>query len=313
MHGSTGATRLDEKIDQLFDELGKKRGGHKNDYYGLIFLETVLGVPRTEATDLVAFGGNDFGIDGFFLDHDEHQFHLFQFKNTTSATQFRGSMERIANVAIPALFSDARAVADSQPIIDSARRALRDAKSEIEQVFIDFVFRGDPVAAERSQGLASLKDEIEEKSWVLEGYFDRPVSIVVRYLSFDEIKSTKPTDRFDLTMSDPTSHDGPNGVKMHVGFVPLVELHAIHDVLRRRFLERNIRFALPHEGYVNSSLMKTFRETLIDKTRPAEVFAFNHSGITLSAQSVEPKEGKLQTFPCHGKLSTCYPGMQLGM
>jgi len=76
---------------------------------------------------------------------------------------------------------------------------------------------------------------------------------------------------------------------MHVGFVPLLELHAIHDVLRRRFLERNIRFSLPYEGYVNNSLMKTFRETLIDKTKSAEAFAFNHSGITLSAQSVEQK------------------------
>jgi len=209
MHGTTGATRLDEKIDQLFDELGKKRGGHKNDYYGLIFLEAVHGIPRNEAFDLVAFGGNDFGIDGFFLDHDEHQFHLFQFKNSTSPGQFRESMERIAQVAIPALFSDSRPVADSQPIIDAARRALRDAKTEIEQVFIDFVFRGDPAAAERSEGLTSLKDEIEEKSWVLESYFDRPVSIVVRYLRFDEIKSMKPTDRFDLTMSDTTSTPAP--------------------------------------------------------------------------------------------------------
>src|ERR1700731_381797 len=152
MHGSSGAARLDDRIDQLFDELGTKRGGHKNDYYGVIFFETVLNVSRQDVTDLVAFGGNDFGIDWFFLDRDEHQFRLFQFKNSNSPAQLRGSMERIANVAIPALFKDSRSVADTKPIIDTARRTLQDAKSEIEQVFVDLVFRGDPTLAERSQG-----------------------------------------------------------------------------------------------------------------------------------------------------------------
>jgi hypothetical protein len=56
MHGSTGATRLNERTDQLFDETGKKRGRRKNDY-----LETVRRIPRSEAFDLVA-AGNDLGI-----------------------------------------------------------------------------------------------------------------------------------------------------------------------------------------------------------------------------------------------------------
>jgi hypothetical protein len=96
MHGvSSGASRLDELIDETFDELRKKHFGHKNDYYGLIFLERYLQIPRTEALNQIAFGGNDFGIDGFALDRDERHFRLFQFKNSASPAQFRQSMERI--------------------------------------------------------------------------------------------------------------------------------------------------------------------------------------------------------------------------
>lgn len=293
MLGASGAQRLDDRIDESFDKFSPMRGGHKNDYYGLLFFETVLGVSPEIAIDHIAFGGNDFGIDGFYADRDDQQFRLFQFKNTSSPAQLRGSMESIARVAIPALFADSRSVADTQPIVDNARRELQSSHSEIGQVFVDFVFRGDPTAAERSQGLASLKAEIEEKAWILEDYFGRPVPLVVRYLSFDEIKPARPSDRFELSIVDLTSHSGPSGIRMHVGFVPLIELHAINDTLRRRFLERNIRFALPHEGYVNSSLMKTFRETLLDKVRSPEAFAFNHGGVTLSAQNVERKDDKL--------------------
>lgn len=202
-------------------------------------------------------------------------------------------MDRISSVAMPALFEDSRAVADSQPIIDHARRIIQNARDEIEQVFVDFVFRGDPVAAERSQGLSSLRDAIEERAWALEDYFGRPVPLIVRFLRFDEIKSNRPPDKFEVNISDTAEHLGPADIKMLVGFVPLADLHTIHDTLGRRFLERNIRFALPYEGYVNRALLKAFRETLIDKTRQPEAFAFNHSGVTLSAQHVEHLNGKL--------------------
>jgi hypothetical protein len=293
MSGLSGTTRLDERIDRAYDELHPRLGGHKNDYYGLVFLETSLGLARSEALNLIAFGGNDFGIDGFFLDREEHQFRLFQFKNTTSVAQLRGSMERLTSVAIPALFQDSRQVADNQPIVDNARRALQSARDEVEQVFVDFIFRGDPVAAERSQGIAALTEGIEEKSWILEGFFGRSVSLSVRFLCFNEIKPPKPTDRFEISVKDVTRHNGPNGATMWVGFVPLRDLHAIHDALGRRFLERNIRFALPYEGYVNRALLKTMRETLIEKKRATEAFAFNHSGITLSAQHLDHSDGKL--------------------
>jgi hypothetical protein len=48
MHGGTGAVRLDQLIDETFDELKGTHRGHKNDYYGLIFLERSLHNARSD-------------------------------------------------------------------------------------------------------------------------------------------------------------------------------------------------------------------------------------------------------------------------
>lgn len=55
----------DRQIDQAFSDLRTLCGGVREDCFGLLYLEKEHNVPREKALNQVAFGGNDYGIDGF--------------------------------------------------------------------------------------------------------------------------------------------------------------------------------------------------------------------------------------------------------
>ena len=67
--GSHEVAITDRAIDQAFSDLKKTCAGVRNDYYGLLYLEQEFELERDRAIAQVAFGGNDYGIDGFHFDH----------------------------------------------------------------------------------------------------------------------------------------------------------------------------------------------------------------------------------------------------
>src|SRR5476649_629264 len=78
----------DRAIDQAYSDLKGICGGVRNDYFGLLYLEHEFGVERDRAVAQVAFGGNDYGIDGFHFDGEKRNLYLFQFKCSDSPIQF---------------------------------------------------------------------------------------------------------------------------------------------------------------------------------------------------------------------------------
>ena len=298
MSGNMNDTeRLDHSVQTAFEELQSQYGKTKNDYYGLVFFEQVLRVERPSALSQVTFGNHDLGIDGFYFDPDQETLRLFQFKNSKSVGLFSESYDRLIEHGLPALFGDLVAVPDHQPIIDAARRAISDNRESIAQIFIDFVFRGDPQDAERSAAIKDLNGRLEEKSWLLQKYFGDRIPLLARFLPFDSISLTQPArEDFTIRLHNYTEVPGPNGVQMYLGFVPLIDLYAIYTAIGRRFLERNIRFALPADGHVNRSLARTFTAMLLDRTKEPEHFALNHNGVTMSAGTLEPKTGSAVIF-----------------
>ena len=81
----------DKAIDQAFSDWKQICGGVRNDYFGLLYLEQEFSVPDERAITQVAFGGNDYGIDGFHFDRETRNLYLFQSKCSESHTQFKGS------------------------------------------------------------------------------------------------------------------------------------------------------------------------------------------------------------------------------
>ena len=72
------------QVAQAASELRGRRGGVDNDYFGLLFLEKEFRLSRDEAAEQIAYGGNDFGIDGYHVDRQARNFHLLQFKFSKS-------------------------------------------------------------------------------------------------------------------------------------------------------------------------------------------------------------------------------------
>jgi hypothetical protein len=85
----------EKAIDQAYSDLKSVCGGVRNDYFGLLYLEREYGVPREKSVNQVAFGGNDYGIDGFHFDEQRRNLYLFRFKYSPSYAQFKPSLERL--------------------------------------------------------------------------------------------------------------------------------------------------------------------------------------------------------------------------
>jgi hypothetical protein len=60
----------------------------------------------------------------------------------------------------------------------------------------------------------------------------------------------------------------------------------------QRFFERNIRDALPAERAVNRSIERSFKKIMFEGKEDPSIFAFNHNGVTLSAEALEPTDGR---------------------
>ena len=72
------------QVAQSFSDGHKVCGGVKEDYFGLLYLEKEHDVPHEVALNQIAFGGNDYGLDGFHFDKEKRNLYLFQFKYTNS-------------------------------------------------------------------------------------------------------------------------------------------------------------------------------------------------------------------------------------
>ena len=189
---------------------------------------------RDVALSQVTFGNHDLGIDSFYFDPEQELVRIFQFKNSESVGLFSQSCDRLIEHGLPALFGDLVAVPAHQPIVDAARRSLRDHRETITQVFIDFVFRGDPRDAERSTTIKDLNGRLDEKSWLLQKYFGERIPLLARFLPFDSVSLTQPArEDFTIRLHNYTKVNGPKGIHMYLGFVPLTDLYGIYSTIGR--------------------------------------------------------------------------------
>ena len=127
----------DRLIDQAFSDLRSTCGGVREDYFGLLYLEQEHNLSREKALNHVAFGGHDYGVDGFHFDRERRNLYLFQFKYSDAYSQFKSSLQRLITDGVERIFtapnkddkeeSDPFATAslfDRQPCADRSRFAF---------------------------------------------------------------------------------------------------------------------------------------------------------------------------------------------
>jgi len=155
----------DRKIDQAFSDLRGTCGGVREDYFGLLYLEEEHDVPREKSVNQVAFGGNDYGVDGFHFDKARRNLYIFQFKYTTSHAQFKGSLQRLIDDGMQQIFVSPNKDDKKNQILLQLRSCLVDNRALIDQICFRFVFTGDPEEAERSKVLEKLREDLENKRY----------------------------------------------------------------------------------------------------------------------------------------------------
>lgn len=280
-------------IDHQYSEMKARHGGTKQDYFGVLYLTQEFGLLPERAVTQVAMGSEPNGVDGFHVDPQRKNLYLFLFKFAETPTQFKTPLKRLVDTGMEAIFGEGSGK-DSR-FLQQLKSALIENESVIERVMVHMVFAGDPDEAERSQVLDKLREDLESKQHLLKTYFGRDVSMVIEYRSAQGRAGAtvhrKVSNVFDMHMVSPLLRHGPNGEAMHVGFVRLMDLHEMHLAMGQRFFDRNIRAALTGEGAVNRSILRAFKQVVIDQELHPSVFSFNHNGVTLYAENVEDIEG----------------------
>lgn len=289
----------DKMIDQAFSDLKQTCYGVRDDYFGLCYLETEFEVPRAKAVNQIAFGGNDYGLDGFQFDLNRRNLYLFQFKNTTSAGQFKGSLERLIDKGMERMFVSANKDDSKNQVLLRLWNGLIENRHAIDQVFFRFVFKGNAEEAERSQVLDKLREDLEDKKYHIDKFFgDRQVTLIVEFRStvggIAPVTDTKTTHIFNVPVTDLISRHGPTNEQMLVGFVRLVDLHAMHQQMGQRFFKHNIRFGLGGNQSVNRVLSRAFKSIVFEGKESPAGFSYNHNGITLFAEMLEHDDGFLK-------------------
>lgn len=290
----------DRSIDQAFSDLRHQHGGVRNDYFGLLYLEEEFSLKREVALSQVAFGGNDYGIDAFHVDVERRNLYLFQFKYTDSHSQFKQSFQRLIDSGMEQIFAARRQDQQLNQILLQLKSALTENEAVIDRVCLHFVFMGDPEEAERSQVLESLREDLENKKYLIDQRFERPVTMVIEFRSAKSRKvgsgsHIRRTHTYPANLSQVITHEGPEGERMAVGFIRLLDLDRMYQEMGQRFFERNIRAALPESEAVNRSILQSLRRIVLEGKDDASVFAFNHNGVTLHAEAlnVDDVEGRI--------------------
>ena len=291
--------KLDERIDELYREYKSLCEGKREDYFGLLYLMDECDLDPEHAIDQVAFGGNDYGVDGFFLDKRTGNFYIYQFKYSAEPI-FKSSLERLIDKGVEIIFSNPGLDKAKNPLLDIMWSRLHEFKKAISTIYFRFIFLGDSEVVERSLVLEKLREDLDNKRHFVDSYFkDQHVDFIVDFRSYGGKGGPPPEsipNEFTIGLEDYASYQGPSGESMHIGLVRLDDLRKIYSVIQERLFERNIRFSLNPSKSVNRVLMNAFRSIILEKKDKPEVFAFNHNGITLYADRLEKTEEGIKVF-----------------
>lgn len=286
-------------VDQAYSDHHETCGGIKEDYFGLLYLEQEHKMPREAALNQIAFGARDYGCDGFYFDEQRRNLYLYQFKFSSSYSQFKASFQRLIGDGMERIFAAPNRDDSKNQMLLQLRSCLVENRSFIDQVCIRFVFTGDPLDAERSSVLDKLREDLENKKYLVDRFFTgRDVGLVVQFRSstgrIGSVDETPPTAVFEVAMSTQLCVEGPNSEMMIIGLLPLLELPQMHRELKSRFFDNNIRYGLGENEAVNRAISKALRQIAVDGSESPSVFAFNHNGITLYAERVESRDGHMR-------------------
>ena len=289
------------EINQAYENHKSTHTGCVQDYFGVLYLEKNYGLSREDALSQVAFGGCDYGVDGYHFEKCTGNFYLLQFKWSKNVRLFKESLERLTDKGLSEIFTQKSADQKRNQLIDYIRSLLSEHRLAIKRVYIHFIFCGDATEADpdRNQSLDHLRENLESKKYIIDAFFGSCIDLTIEFRSTTSrtvggVARVKKSQTYDLTIKEHLIQRGPNGEVMHVCFVPLITLREMYVNMGSRLLERNIRFLISEHTPPNRAITKALHNIIIEEKEHASVFAFNHVGVTLQAERVLMTEGSIK-------------------
>ena len=118
--------------------------------------------------------------------------------------------------------------------------------------------------------------------------------LVAEFRSFSgkigSVSDQQKTHTYQLSLKQVFLTGGPSNEEMHVGLIKLLDLYRIYKDMGKRFFERNIRYGLGSGEAVNKAIMKSLKDIIFEGRELPENFLFNHNGVTLYAEILQPLE-----------------------
>jgi AIPR protein len=297
---SKSRTVTEEQLSELHKALSPKCGGHREDYFGVAYISSRFGISPEQLLSNVAFGGTEFGVDGYYHDKPNRTLYLFVFRWSEDHMSFKDPLTKLGNKGIDKIFVDVTKSPDDPSMITFLKTDLFQNWKSIDKVVIDFVFNGDPVDAEQSKVLTLLRETVEDKNGIIDSYFsrvDRPDHVqIFRYVSnqrsLGHTTSSRDSVEYIVEITDTLKVAGGQN-EMMVALLSLDTLHQMYSDLGERLFEKNIRSGLDDGSMTNSHIKKSL-ERIISGDEPFVNFTLYHNGITLTAQKLESDGAQLR-------------------
>lgn len=286
------------ELEQSFAEYGDKFGGRLEDYFALLYMAREFSHSPDDIYQQVAFGGNDYGIDAFYVDVNRRNLYLYQFKWSEDHRLFSASFERLIAKGMDRVFGNPLQDPNQNQLLLQIKSALNENKAAIDHVLVRFVFNGDPAVAEQSAVLDSLREDLESKKYLIDSYFGRQVELTFQFLSnrtrkLAGLAHIKKTYQYHIHLGETIACRTQNGEEMRIGFIPLMDLHGMYREMGTRFFERNIRAGLSPDKPPNRAMRRALANIVVEEREAPDVFSFNHNSITLAAERLEPDDDGL--------------------
>lgn len=278
-----------KELEETYSGLSNKYSGRKEDYFALLYLAKKFNITLEEAASQVCFGGNECAIDAFYHDKTTRNLYLFQFKWSEDHLLFKQSFEKLILIGIDRIFGHALWRETQNQLLLKLITCISENQSVIDRILIQFVYNGDPIRAEKSKVLDLLRENLEARKYIIDGYFGRQVDMIFQVVSnqktlghpFLRKQSSVYPVAFDHSLKVASKNN-----ELIVSLISLENLYNMYVELGEKFFEKNIRCGL-NDGKMTSQEIKKSLKSILAGEDPIEHFTFYHNGVALTAQELE--------------------------
>ncbi|MDX1917798.1 MAG: AIPR family protein [Candidatus Caenarcaniphilales bacterium] len=283
-----------DQIESTFSQLKRRYEGRKEDYFAPLWLAKEFKKPIDEVVEYCSFGGDDFGIDAYFVDREARNIHLYQFKWSENHELFKDSYQRLIADGMDKIFGDSLQNSRTNPLIHRMKSDLLKHRDIINKVFFYFVFNGDSKKPEDSTVLENLREDLESKKYLVDRFFEgRNVIMTIQYISncnrtINTIANVKKSNSYDIRFRGAKeAKRTQNKEALHLGFISIGDLYRMYSAMNQKLFERNIRSGLSPHLSPNIAIKKSLKEIVVSKNLDPDYFSFHHNGVTIYAEEIE--------------------------